>query len=440
MSGTKNQFSLSRAASGKARGLMIVLIAFVISKSFPLQAQQKNEGTNQRLALVGGQIYPEPLLGPISNGVVLIEDGKITAVGKRGEVTVPTDVVAMDCAGQTIVAGFWNSHVHFSEPKWQNASGLPASRLTGQLQEMLTRYGFTSVVDTGSLLSNTVALRKRIESGEIAGPRILTSGSPLFPKDGIPYYVIATLPPDIVRTMPQPATPEEAVRAVDDAVAQGADIIKLMAVSVVSRDGRHVPLPMSLPIVQAASAEAHRKGKLVFAHPSNIEGVELVLRGHVDVLAHTTEDPDRWNAAIFKRLKDANVSLIPTLALFSDKNGFDAAHEGVLHEVKGYSDAGGQILFGTDVGYLTDYQDLTREFGLLGRAGLTFPQILAALTTAPAERLGFSATTGRVAKGQDADLVILDGDPAHDLMAFTHIKITLRRGRIIFRKGVSPQY
>lgn len=87
-------------------------------------------------------------------------------------------------------------------------------------------------------------------------------------------------------------TPEEAVRAVDENIAQGADIIKSFVVHIVRRDGKFVPVPMSLGIVQAATSEAHRKGKLVFAHPSTIEGEELVLRGHVDVLAHTIEDPE----------------------------------------------------------------------------------------------------------------------------------------------------
>ena len=64
---------------------------------------------------------------------------------------------------------------------------------------MLTRYGFTSVVDTGSLLSNTVAIRKRIASGEVAGPRILTAGFPLYPRDGIPYYVLVRNQKPIVR-------------------------------------------------------------------------------------------------------------------------------------------------------------------------------------------------------------------------------------------------
>ena len=161
--------------------------------------------------------------------------------------------------------------------------------------------------------------------------------------------------------------------------------------------------------------------------------MEIVLQGNVDVLAHTTEDPVGWSAETVGRLKSANVSLIPTLTLFSGENGPDANDHGILQEVKSYSDADGEILFGTDVGYVTDYPLLTREYGLLGRAGLTFPQVLAALTTTPAKRLGFAATTGRVANGQDADLAVLDRDPANDLMAFSRVKMTLRRGHIIYR-------
>jgi imidazolonepropionase-like amidohydrolase len=422
-------------------GAFIVLSSLALSVSPSMCAQLKRAAWKQRLALVGGVVYPAPLERPIPNSVVLIEDGKIIAVGEKGKLQIPADVQTIDCTGRTIVAGFWNSHVHFTEPKWENAANLPSSQLTKQLQEMLTRYGFTSVVDTGSLLPNTLAIRARIESSEVgsevankvAGPRILTAGSPLFPKDGIPYYLVDTLPPDILKLLDQPATPEDAVRAVGEHDAQGADIIKLFAVSPVHREGKLVWQPMPLAIVQAATAEAHRKGKLVFAHPSLVEGAGIVIRGHVDVLAHTVEDPEHWDDSLVARLKAANVSLIPTLTLFSGENGPDAAHEGIFREVKSYSDAGGQILFGTDVGYLTDYPLLTREFELLARAGLSFDQILAALTTAPAARFGFAATTGRVAAGQDADLVVLNGDPARDIRAFSRVALTLRLGNILYR-------
>ena len=68
---------------------------------------------------------------------------------------------------------------------------------------MLNRYGFTTVVDTASNLANTVSLRERIESGEVAGPRILTAGFALYPKDGIPIY-LRDLPPDMLAMLSQP--------------------------------------------------------------------------------------------------------------------------------------------------------------------------------------------------------------------------------------------
>lgn len=423
---------------GPIRGVGAFIVLTSVALWFLLLASTRQSApTNHRLALVGGTIYPAPYQPPITNGVVLIEDEKIIEVGEKRKLQIPADVQTIDCTGRTIVAGFWNSHAHFTDPQWENAASLPSAQLTKQLQEMLTRYGFTSVVDTGSLLPNTLVIRARIESSDIAnkvaGPRILTAGSPLFPKGGIPYYLVDTLPPDILKLLDQPATPEEAVRAVDEHVAQGADIIKLFTVSPVHREGKLVWQPMPLAIVQAATAEAHRKGKLVFAHPSIVEGAEIVIRGHVDVLAHTVEDPEHWDNSLVARLKAANVSLIPTLTLFSGENGPAAAHEGILREVKSYADAGGQILFGTDVGYLTDYPLLTREFVLLARAGLTFDQILAALTTDPAVRFGFAATTGRVAVGQDADLVVLSGDPTRDIRAFSRVALTLRLGNILYR-------
>jgi imidazolonepropionase-like amidohydrolase len=419
---------LKRLVLCQNRWVFVVILVCLCGTLF-LPAQQPAEASKQDLALIGARIYTAPDAPVIPHGTVLIEGGKITAVGPQNVIRVPKQFRKLSCDGKTITAGFWNSHVHFTEPKWQNSARTPAAQLTTQLQQMLTRYGFTSVVDTGSNPADTTALRKRINSGEIAGPRILTAGTPLYPENGIPYYVLESIPPNVVKLLKQPATPEEAVRAVDDDIAQGADIIKLFVVSWVSRNGKHVPLPMRPDIVKAAVDEAHRRGKLVFAHPSTIAGVQLVLQGHVDVLAHTIEGPDDWTPSVVQRLKAENVSLIPTLALF---NSPTEINQGILNEVKTYADAGGTILFGTDIGYLTNYPDLTREFDLLSRAGLTFPRVLESLTTAPALRLGFEKTSGRIAKGLDADLVVMDGDPGRDVMAFSRVTMTIRKGQIIY--------
>jgi hypothetical protein len=95
----------------------------------------------------------------------------------------------------------------------------------------------------------------------------------------------------------------DAVGFVDEQIAQGADIVKIYAVSWLRGDGKIVPYPTPLAVVKAAMGEAHRKRKLVFAHPSTMEGVELVIAGHVDVLAHTSEEATKWDAALSARLK-----------------------------------------------------------------------------------------------------------------------------------------
>jgi imidazolonepropionase-like amidohydrolase len=375
------------------------------------------------VAFVGAKIYTSPTDPPISNGTVVIRGEKIAVVGKTGTLPIPPDAKQIDCKGAVITAAFQNSHVHFAEQKWIDAATQPAEQLTTQLSDIFTRYGFTTVVDTGSLLPNTVAIRNRIASGEVTGPRILTAGVPLYPPDGIPYY-LSDLPPEIRNLLPQPTTPAAAIAAVDDDLAGGADIIKLFTGSWIAR-GKVKPMPVD--VATAAAEEAHKHGKLVFTHPSNVAGLEVALAAHVDVLAHSIEDMRGWNSSYLTRMKAANMTLIPTLKLF----GSDDDLPGILDEVGSYQRMGGQILFGTDVGYLPDY-DPSNEYSLMSRAGLTPMQILASLTTAPAGRFNESASRGRVAAGMPADLVVLSADPATDATNFAKVRYTVRGGRIVY--------
>ena len=376
------------------------------------------------LALVGGRIYPSPDAAPIDDGVVIVAGATIAAVGPRRSVTIPSAATTIDCRGTLVTAGFQNSHVHFTEPKWNDADKQPASTLNAELQAMLTRYGFTTVVDTASLLPNTIALRRRIESREIVGPRILTAGLALYPPDGIPYYLKEAVPADLLKLLPQPATARQAAEIVRRNIDEGADIIKLFTGSNASPE-RVLPMPDA--VAAAAVGEAHRRGKLVFAHPSNVAGLDVALRARVDVLAHAIEDTHGLAPEHLRRMKQQNMALVPTLKLLGD--GDDRKE--IRDEVKRYANIGGQILFGTDVGYLTDY-DPSREYELMGRAGLTWRQILASLTTNPAARFREAARRGRVARGMAADLVVLRRDPANDVRAFADVRTTIRAGRVCF--------
>jgi len=104
----------------------------------------------QTLVLKGGSLYASPDAAIISDAVVVTSAGVITAVGRAGEVPLPPDARVIDCSGKTIVAGFWNSHVHFTEAVWQDFENEPAAPLTAHMQEMLTRWGFTTVWSLGS--------------------------------------------------------------------------------------------------------------------------------------------------------------------------------------------------------------------------------------------------------------------------------------------------
>ena len=111
----------------------------------------------QTLALVGGKVYASPDAAPLDDAVIVTVNGVITAIGSRSDVQVPSDARVIDCTGKTVVAGFWNSHVHFTEAVWRDAGNAPAAPLTAHMQEMLTRWGFTSVWSLGS------------DPGELAG-------------------------------------------------------------------------------------------------------------------------------------------------------------------------------------------------------------------------------------------------------------------------------
>jgi imidazolonepropionase-like amidohydrolase len=403
--------------------LALLVVTFLALFGNPRGPTARANGAD--IALVGAKIYTAPDEAPITDGTVVVHAGKIAAVGKTGEISFSSGAKIIPCTGKTITAGFQNSHVHFTEPeKWMDSANIPANTLTERFQAMLTRYGFTTVVDTGSLLPNTVEIRRRVESGEVVGPRILTAGAPLYPPNGVPYYIKDSVPPEILKILPQPETPEAAVGVVDSDLDGGADIIKLFTGSWVER-GKVKPMPVE--VAKAAVEEAHRRGVLVFTHPSNVPGLEVALEAHLDVLAHSIEELDGWNSSYIERMKKANMAMIPTLKLF----GEDSDLPKILEEVVSYRHAGGQILFGTDVGYLTDY-DPSKEYELMQRAGLTPMQILESLTTAPAARFGESKKRGRVAVGMDADLVVLMGDPNVDARNFAKACVTLRGGRIIY--------
>jgi len=381
------------------------------------------------LVLRGVTVYVDPTTAPLHDTDVVVRDGVIASIGGAA----PAGAAELDCKGMVVVAGLHNSHVHFMGPEWAGAATQPADALAAHLRDMLTRYGFTTVFDTGSRLDDTLALRWRIEMTEIAGPRILTAGEPLYPPDGIPIY-LRDLPPELLKLLKEPATPNEAIEAVTTNVVRGADAVKLFTGSIM---GGGAVKPMPAAIANAAVVQAHRLGVPVFAHPSNVEGATIAIDAGVDVLAHTNSAG--WTPALVESMLAHHTALVPTLKLWpyeaakehASQAQTDAFLGDAVAELTAFVRGGGEVLFGTDVGYMRDF-DPTDEYVFMARAGMTPMQILASLTTAPAARFQRQLRIGRVAPAYVADLTVLDGDPAQDVRAFARVRYTLRDGKVVF--------
>jgi imidazolonepropionase-like amidohydrolase len=416
-----------------SQGLLVAVIAAVLPATLALTVPAVGP-----LVLPGARVYASPRARAIESGAVVIRNGKIVYVGSRDDRQVPKDATVLDCTGQSVTAGFWNSHVHFTDARWERAATMPAVALSDQIQKMLVRHGFITVFDSGSYWPITTALRRRLETETLAGPRIFTAGEILYPKGG-------ALPPSMLEKlgmiagdMPQVATPAEASLVVRTMLDRGADGIKIY----LATWWNDPPVRMSPATVRAISDVTHQRRKLVLGHPTDLQGIEIALGSGVDVLMHTTPASGPWTETLAARMRQRHVALTPTLKLWrlellregQNEASARAAQQVAVDQLRAFVRAGGEVLFGTDVGYMQD-DDPTEEYELMAAAGMDYKQILTSLTTAPAARFGDSEHQGRVAPGQAADLVIIDGDPAHDVTALARVARVIRNGRIIYEKA-----
>lgn len=419
--------------------LAVAAAAFVAgcASVAPTAAGPAAAGNDAPHVLYAARVYPAPDAAPIDDAVVVWRARKIVAVGRRGQVAVPPAALGLPgCDGGTLVAGFHNNHVHFIGSPWGPEGAAHPVAQARALVDTYTKWGFTTVVDLASDRDATLALRARIERGELAGPRILTASWPLFPAHGLPVY-IKDLPASLLERMPQPQTPEAAARQVRENLDAGADATKLF---IVTPQGHGQVKTMPLAIARAAVQASHARGAPVFVHPTNFAGALEALDAGADVLAHDAfDDGSPWPPELLRRAVAAHLVMVPTLKLMPSElakehvpaAAADPLIAGVVEHVRAFHAAGGTLMFGTDVGYMHD-PDPTDEYRLLARAGLSPMHILSMLTTTPAAFWHAADRRGRVAVGMDADLAVLDADPVRDPANFAHVRCTLREGRPLY--------
>jgi imidazolonepropionase-like amidohydrolase len=386
-------------------------------------------------AIEHARLMPSATATAIEDGTVVVRDGKVAAIGPFTSTPVPAGARRIDGAGRTVLPGFWNVHVHFTDERFTDAAHRPAEALSQACRDMLTSHGFTTVVDLGSFPENTVALRGRAPGLDC--PRILTTGLSMYPVGGVPIYVRKALGDAVADGLPQPKTGAEAAHLVQEDVRLGARGVKLFVGTWLG--GSRTAL-MDAGVVRGAAAEAHRQGLVVFAHPGTTEGINVALDGGVDVLAHTAPEGGPWAPELLERMLSKKVSLAPTLSLWRvemNRGGVpkEAAERFIqtgVDQLRAFVARGGDVLFGTDVGYIPE-KDADEEVGRMAGAGMDWRAILVSLTSAPARRMKYTAR-GALRVGAPADLVLVEGDPRADVQALTRVRGTWVAGKSVFAR------
>ena len=394
------------------------------------------------LVITGVGIYPAPGEPLQTERTLVVRDGWISSIRptQAGDTSITTKRL-LDGKGKTLLHGLWNSHVHFTDPTLAEAP-------QEIINKMLLRYGFTSVVDTGSILEQTLALRQQISAGRLLGPSIVLANGSFVPVNGTPSYLPGFRLPEVSNA----AAAQPMVNGVLDA---GADGIKMFSGSFQSPTET---LYLPPDIVSAIAIAAKQRNSFSMAHPTTVQGLHNAVMGGVNVIAHTTPPEAEVPQEILQRMQAQGTALIPTLALWRyELEKFGAPEEqatfmenAAVAQLRQLYEANITILFGTDVGYKTSF-DPTAEYRLMAKAGMDWPAIHRSLTTAPAKLFArFSgqltpdvegsvadadlsiASPASIRQGAPADLVLIDDDPAINIGALAQVAATIIRGKVVF--------
>jgi hypothetical protein len=415
------------------------------------------------IALEGATLIDGAGGPPKTDALILIKDGAIRAVAQVNEIKIPRGAQRISLIGKTIIPGLIDAHT--TVERW----ALPR----------YLAWGVTTVRDMNSPGDTGYAIKKDLDLGSVAGPRMFTSGPPI---DGM----AATLP-----GASAVAGDEEARQAVDQRAVSGADYVTIytkitpdllrpiideaatLRLRVVARLGKIdalaaaragvVSLEQLSGVVAAAASDPtpfFRANDIYFAGLTMEEAswgaldsatVARVARAlaatHVAIVptlvAHDTyanlDDPALAQRPGMADVPADSSNRVRSVATLLQRGGWRAAELAAFRRgrarqdqfVREFKAAGGVILAGTDAPnpFLVPGASLHEELARLVAAGFTPIEAITAATRHTAQVLT-ADSIGMLAPGKMADLVVLNRSPAEDITATRDIAWVMVRGRL----------
>jgi len=385
---------------------------------------------------------------PIKNGLIVITDNKITAIGAN--VQIPTGAKVIDLGNTTLLPGFIDAHTHLimrvlGDPEGNNARFRDYDSFGAILgvthAEKTLMAGFTTVRNVGAGNFDDLALRKAINDGWIPGPRMLTAGHSLGITGGHcdengfkPGVADGDFKTGIADGIDQ-------VRAaVRYQIKYGADVIKTCATGGVLSEGDAVGVTQySYEELKVMVEEAEKHERKVAAHAHGTEGIKIATRAGVASIEHGSF-LDEEGA---KLMAQKGTYLVPTL--LAGETVEKLAKTGILRGLRGEKALAAasamrnaikiavankvNIALGTDSGVYPHGLN-GHEFTLMVEWGGMRPmETIVAGTMNSAKLLGIDKIIGSLTVGKYADIVAVEGNPLENIK-------TMERAVFVMKNGV----
>lgn len=387
---------------------------------------------------------------------IWIDGNIIKYAGPSSEFTNTShNIERVDLGGKTVIPGMTESHAHIS---YTNNGPLELDKTpieeamikTVDNARIMLGSGFTSAISFGSVHRIDVFLRDAINSGQIAGPRLLAGGRDICAIGGN-----ADTYPDHAKPQTEGLAmitdgPWEIRKAVRTLWKNGVDVVKVMIDGeLISLQGRPGDLGYKDEEVEALVDEAHRKKMKVACHARSAEAVKQAVRSGIDFIGHANyidnealdlliENKDRVYVGPAIAWEMAFLENAEKMGFKSDSREvieYQKEVEETISSYKKMKEAGIKILVGGDYGldiapHGTYAKDLEYYVNLFGFSNA---EALQSATSLGGEAMDNNGSLGTLEEGKLADLVIIDGNPLEDITVLQDhkkIKAVMKDGLI----------